>query len=361
MIRLIPIVFFAFGINLFSQANLNRLDDVMGNFFKTGNHEVFVTGSSIDVLNGNDIKYSFKSTGSKHIIFSPGKEYLLIQNYEFSQQKEDYIITGYIFDKNFKQSTTITTTAPFDLPHGVFSINDNGIIAYFNPLNYSLKIFNGSRIDSMILEKDIPFEMERESFICMNNEFVFIASTLTPVSLETPQENVLLFKVDLKSFTYEKKKIWLSALTYFNLVDDELVLSGVSFEDFLPGHMILKMDKTFSVLAENKTYAVEKLIKSGNSFVGSFSNYVYRFENDLALADIGTLKNDERVINISENENGIILVIAKQGNIYLTRFRENFAFDFNLSSTILNAKNFKRMIVDREVYIHTDQKTYIFK
>lgn len=361
MIRLYILIFIALVVNLFPQVNLNKIDDVMGNFFKSGTHEIFLTESSIDVLAGKETKYSYKSIGTKHVHYSPGKEYLLVQNYEFSQQKTDYIITGYIFSKDFSKERTITTIAPFDLPHGVFEINDHGVVATFNPLNYSLKIYKSDRVDSTILDKDIPFEMERESFICMNNESIFIATTLTPVSLEIPQENVVLFKIDINNLTFERKSFSLSALTYFNLFGDEIIISGVSFVDFFPQYKTAKMDRSFSLLAENNDYSVEKLIKSGKNFIASYSNYVYRFENDLSLSDLGTLKNDERVISISENQNGIILAIAKQGNVYLTRFYENFSFDFNLSSTILNARNFKRMIIDGEVYIHTDQKTYIFK
>lgn len=204
---------------------------VEGVFFTQQNHQFHFTQDEIKIAKSGENIFSKSFSGRKIFHFSPDKEFLLICNFSFPVRKENYNIEIFLFDKNYELINQKKLEAFYDMPHQIFAVNDEGIIAAYDPASMNLLLIDGDKQSNVKLEENINYEMERAAFINFSVEGLYIATNLKPVLMENYQPNCVIYKVDLGSNTFIKSMVNLSIFSAMNLCDEKIYLSGIRVEN----------------------------------------------------------------------------------------------------------------------------------
>ncbi|HEY4756674.1 MAG TPA: hypothetical protein VIH28_11505, partial [Ignavibacteriaceae bacterium] len=233
---------FFFPIISSSAQSLQIEKELNSSYYEFHEFEINLTTDKISIITDNQDIYTENLAGKKIYKASPAENYFLIANHQFSNEKVDYPVEIRVFDRNGGMILPYKFLAHYDLPHSLFVVNDEGILSLFDPLSFKVKIISKSSETEIELEKEVPFEMEKASFIQMNQDVLFILTSQSALDITENASNVKLYKVNLLDLSANKKVLDYNTPTLLKIIDGNVFISGVKFENLKSVGKTIKYD-----------------------------------------------------------------------------------------------------------------------
>lgn len=325
--------------------------------------ELRINLSPADILisSGNQAIFSEKLAGKKVFIASSAENFFFIANYQFSNQKTDYPVDVRVFGKNGSLVFPYKFIAPFDLPHPLIKVNDNGVLALFDPLSFKVKLISEESFNEVELEKDVPFEMEKSSYMEMNEDLLYILTSQSALDITENAGNVKLYKVNLFDLTLDKKEFDYNTPTLLKIVGGNLFISGVKFENFKPVGKTIKFDLQLNQLASNDKI-IENVIKHENRFYAKYFNSIFELQNDLSVSKEYRFNEGERISAILNNDKNIVVATSFSGKSILYFFSPDLSVDFNTTLDNFGVSKIENLsILGNHIIVHYDSKSVKIK
>lgn len=312
--------------------------EINGSYYKLNDLEINLSSDQISIMRNNENIYSENISGKKVFKSSPGGNYFFIASFLFSNEKSDYPIDIKVFEKTGEMIFRYKLTAPFDLPHPLISVNDNGFLALFDPLKFSVDFIGKESNRKVELEKDVPFEMEKAAFMEMNDDYLFVLTSQTALDVTENSENVKLYKINLSGLEIDKIELDYNTPTLLKIIDENVFVSGVKFENYKPLGKTIKYDSQLHQIASNDRI-LEDIIGYENGFYAKYFNRIYYLRNDLSIVNEKQLDNSERISHIAVWNDKLLAATSKAG--------ENNIFFFSNDLKVLYEENLKKLKIGR--------------
>lgn len=370
MIKKITLIFLILIFSndfIFSQANLNLSEVRSGNFIQLNDLQISCDSSSIKINKNNNNVFSEKIDGKKNILTSNNEKYFSIINYAFPSSQKiiddyEYKINYFIFNNDGKLISDGELNAIYDLPHPIFEINNNGILAAFNPYDFNLIIQKDNEKSEFKLIKDTEEEMERNAFIQIDDENIYIASTLNPVLIEKKMTNVILFKFSLNTNNIISQEIELSNIAMLKLIDNKLILSGIGFDNLIPVFKTFSMDKDLNVLINNTSNAFERIVEFNNRWFASFGNYLFELDKNLNVINKNSLQEKSKILELFGSNKKIIALTFVNNNYELLKITENLIYEkISLENKISFNRRPQINLIQNKLFIQNSNNTFILE
>jgi hypothetical protein len=316
-------------------------------YYEFHEFEIYLTYERILISKNEEEIFSDEIPGKKVFQPSPGGKYFLIANYQFLDQKIDYPAAINVFDGNAINVYSYSYSAPYDLPHSLTALNDEGILSLFDPLSFNVKIVNESSETEIELEKDIPFEMEKASFVEMNNDYLFILTSLSALDISENKSNAGLYKVDLHDSNFEKKILDYNTPTLLKIIDDNVFASGVGFENLKPIGKTIQYDFEMNEISSNDKI-IEKLIPHEDGFYAKYFNVIYNLNEDLAIPEEKSLSEGERILDMGIWNSKLVVVTNISGKSSLYHFFTDLNVDFKLPLPIFEVSKINDLSISED-------------
>lgn len=331
------------------------------NYYEFHEFEINLTSENINISRNGQNSYSENIIGKKILVTSPAENYFLIASYQFSNQKIDYPVEIRVFDRDGSVVFPFKFFAPFDLPHPLITINDNGLLALFDPLSFKVKLISQDSYNEIELEKDIPFEMEKVSFVEMNEDFLFILTSQNALDITENASNVTLYRVNLFDLKRDKVIIDYNTPTLLKLIGGNVFVSGVKFENLKPIGKTIKYDLNLNQLSSNEKI-IEKLIPHGKKYYAKYFNTIYDLENDITILNEKQLSTGERILGLALLSEKLVVVtdISKKNILYC--FLSDLRVDFKAPLDIFGVNKTEDFSISENfLIIHHDLKSVKIK
>jgi hypothetical protein len=285
----------------------------------------------------------------------------LIANFHFSEQKKEYPVEIDVFDRNASLVFSYEFHAPYDLPHPLFTVNGEGILSLFDPLNFKVKVISESSETEIELEKEIPFEMERASFIEANKDYLFVLTSLNTLDITETGNNVGLYKVNLGKLSFDKRSLDYNTPTLLEINDNNVFISGVKFENLKPIGKTIKYDFKLNQLSSNDKI-IERLIPNGNNFYAKYLNVIYDLNNDLSISNEKQLSEGERILDLGIWDEKLVVATNISGENNLYYFFPDLNIDFKVALHNFGVNKIEELsILENLVVIRHDSKSVKIK
>jgi len=335
--------------------------ELSSSYYEFNGFEINLTSNQINISKNKQDVYFKNINGKKVFKSSLGSSYFLIGNFQFSEQKKDYPVEIDVFDHNASLVFSYEFTAPYDLPHPLFTLNDEGILSLFDPLNFKVKVISESSETEIELEKEIPFEMERASFIEANNDYLFVLTSLNTLDITETGSNVGLYKVSLEKLSFDKRSLDYNTPTLLKIIDNKVFISGVKFENLKPTGKTIKYDFELNQLSSNDKI-IEKLIPNRNNFYAKYLNVIYDLNNDLSVSNEKQLSAGERILDLGIWDEKLVVAtnISRENNLYY--FFPDLNVDFKVALHNFRINKIEDLsILENFVVIRHDSKSVKIK
>lgn len=368
MIRKIALIFLIIIFSndfIFSQAKLNLLEARSGNYIQLNELEISCDSASIKIIKNNENIFAETFYGKKNILTSNNEKYFSIINYNFPSSEKisdnyEFKINYFTFDEKGKVISKGELNAIYDLPHPIFKLNNNGILAAFNPFDFKLMIFKPNENLEFNLVKDIKNEMERNAFIQIDDENVYIAATFEPPLLETKMNNVILFDIFLNSNNFISREIELSSLTMLKLIDNKIILSGISFDNLTTKFKTYLLDKDFNILESNISNAFEHVVELNNHLFASFGNNLFEFDKNFKVINKNSLPEKYKVLELFNLNKNIIALTFFNNKYELLNITENLTFEkISLRNNISFDVRPQIKLIQNKLFVQNSKSTFI--
>lgn len=333
-----------------------------GGYVETENFKVIFNNNGFEIISstGNSTLNKTAIEGIKDILFSPNQNYMLVINFAFRKDKEPYDVSYFLFNNNGEKIRERTITAHFDVPHPLFCVNDFGVILIYQPDYLFFNIDDGELSERIWLEKDAQFEMERTPYILAKGKFFYLITNLYPASLEYSIANTLLAEFDSDTKTFTTEIINLSMPTYLDKLGDDLIISGVKYENM----SLIKKCYLFSdgkIKSEINGMAFEKIIRLSDSrSVGFFGKELFLIGSDFQNV-VNTAGEWDKIFSIYLKEKTLFVIALKNNNLVIyssnVEIFDNFEEQAIFESTIFN----KVISTNKGIYIIVNNATIILQ
>src|SRR5690606_2304938 len=167
---IITLLILALFVTVYAQKSLKKINS---RYYLNRISGITLTQSEIKISENGIEKFSSSISGYKNYLAAPQGKYFLISNQAYDETQPQYEISLFFFNLNSEIVNELKLNASSDLPHPLFKVNDAGKIFAFDPLSFKLIIYDVGKKQEIQLEKDVPFEMERSSFIEVNENEVY--------------------------------------------------------------------------------------------------------------------------------------------------------------------------------------------
>jgi hypothetical protein len=350
------LLFFSITLSLPAQS-LKIEKEFNSSYYELNELEINLTADEISISKNNQNIYIESLSGKKNFKSSLAENYFLIANFQFSNEKIDYPVEVRVFDRNGQDIFPFKFLASFDLPHPILNINDNGVLALFDPLSFKVKLVGQETYNEIKLEKDVPFEMEKAAFVEMDDDFLFILTSQSALDITENASNAALYQVNIQDLSVKKKEIDYNTPTLLKIIGGYLFVSGVKFENLKPIGKTIKYDLQLNQLASNEKI-IEKLIPHSNGFYAKYFNTLYDLKNDISVLSEKQLTGGERITDIALSNGKLLVVttISGEDNGYI--FLPDLSIDFKISLNILDVKKIESFSIHNNyLIIHHDSKS----
>jgi hypothetical protein len=235
------------------------------------------------------------------------------------------------------------------------------MLALFDPLNFKVKVISESSENEIELEKEISFEMERASFIEANNDYLFVLSSLNTLDITETGSNVGLYKVNLEKLSFDKKSLDYNTPTLLKIIDDNVFVSGVKFENLKPVGKTIKYDFELNQLSSNEK-TIEKLIPNKNNFYAKYLNIIYDLNNDLSVSNEKYLSEGERILDLGIWDKRLVVITNIPGENNFYYFFPDLNVDFKVALHNFGVNKIEDLsILENLVVIRHDSKSVKIK
>ncbi len=209
-------------------------EEFNSSYYELNGIEINLTADKILITQDNQDVFSEDLIGKKIFQKSPAENYFLIANFKFSNDKVDYPVDIRVFDRDGNLVFPYKFMAPYDLPHSLLCLNDNAVLALFDPLSFKVKLIGDDSYKELELAKEVPFEMEKASFIEINEDFLFVLTSQSALDITENASNVKLYGINLFDLNVVKKELDYNTPTLLKIIGGNLFVSGVKFENLKP-------------------------------------------------------------------------------------------------------------------------------
>lgn len=355
--------FFLAAFILFSSALLafdkNDFKEIKCKYFIFNNKEIFLFQNDFQIKDENiSIKKSIE--GKKDFIVSDNSNYLLLINYGFLKSKENYSVTLFLFNRKLDLILEKEFKANFDLPHPIFSVNNNGLISSFNPIDFSLEIISENTSKLIKLKKVENLILERKSFLIPSSENIFVAATKEQMNFESSTPNVLLFSVDLNNSRITEKEIDLSTIISFQLIDDKIFLSGIKSNGMISTDELtyifdIKLNQQKKI---NSTFSFS--LKNENQYLSFYQNKISAFNYLNNKVNTNSIDNSQRIISLIEHQKKFYILSQTSSSIDVYKLKSTELIELEKIQSFGNKDYiFKVLINDGKVFMYSFEKTYL--
>jgi hypothetical protein len=315
------------------------------------------TQAEFNISKDKGIIFSEKLAGKKIFKSSPAENYFIIVNYQFSNEKTDYQIDVRVFDKNGELALPYKFQAYFDLPHSLVNINDNGVLALFDPLSFKVKLISKEYSREIELEKNPPFEMEKASYMEMNEDFLYVLTSELALDITENASNVKLYKIGLFDLNVDRKEIDYNTPTLIKLIGDRVFVSGVKFKDLKPIGKTIMYDLQLNELSSNDKI-IEKLVSNDKTLYAKYFNIIYEMKTDLTVSNSKILPKEERICDIAAWKNNLVVITETSGERKMYSFLPNLNMDLSSRLNILPSNRVDNVVVyGDDLIIHYDSRS----
>ena len=357
-----PALLISLFISVSSSAQPVQVEkELNSSYYEFNEFEINLTSNQISISRNTQDVYFKNINGKKVCKLSLGGNYFLIANFQFSEQKKDYPVEIDVFDRSGSLVFSYEFLALYDLPHPLLTVNDEGILSLFDPLNFKVKIISESSETEIELEKDIPFEMERASFIDVNNDYLFILTSLNTLDITEAGSNVGLYKVSLQNLSFDKKSLDYNTPTLLKIIDDNIFVSGVNFENLKPIGKTIKYDFELKHLSSNDKI-IETMIPNDEELYAKYFDIIYNLKNDLSVINEKQLTEGERILDLGIWNEKLIIVTNISGENNLYCFFHDLHVDFKVALHNFGVNKIEDLsILENLVVIRHDSKSVKIK
>lgn len=162
-----------------------------GAFLGSGGMEIIASADRITINHPASGKVTQEVKGVKKFISSPSGLYTVVLSFNFQPGKSDYPVYLYLVSHSSGLIYTKTITAPFDLPHPLFAVDDKGVIYSFEPLRMKLTTdLLGNNSEIMIVD-NAEFQLERTFFL--KADAGSVTGAVNILGRDDTGENIVLF------------------------------------------------------------------------------------------------------------------------------------------------------------------------
>ncbi len=309
-----------------------------GTYHKLNTLEIRLDADRILITENKLPLYTEDIAGKKVFKASHAENYFLISSYQFSTEKTDYPVEVRLFDKSGMLILPLRFTAPYDLPHPLLDVNDNGVLASFDPLSYKVKLIGEEIYKEIELEKDVPFEMERAAYLQMNEDLLYILTSRQALDITEEANNVSLYRINISDLSFAQRKIDYNTPTTLKLIGGYLFISGVKFENLQPLGRTIKYNLNLDEIAANDMI-IEKIIFYENKFFAKYFNKIYELDDNLKVIRELSFAAGERIVDLIALNDKIFVVTHISGENFLYQLSSDFNIDFKQSLNIFEVKN----------------------
>ncbi|GMU86549.1 MAG: hypothetical protein AMXMBFR48_17910 [Ignavibacteriales bacterium] len=203
--------------------DFTKREETAGAFFSSEGMEIIASSDRITVNHPSTGKVTQSIKGVKKFIQSPSGAYLVILSFDFQPGKSDYPVSLFLVSRSSGLIYNKTLTAPFDLPHPLFAVDDNGVVYSFEPLSLTLTADRIGNISEISIVEDAEFQMERTFFLKAGNGSVIGAVNL--LGRDDSGDNILLFAYDFSTKSLKSKRLRGSTISGMEIADGEILLT----------------------------------------------------------------------------------------------------------------------------------------
>jgi hypothetical protein len=336
-------------------------EELNSSYYELHGLEINLTSDQISINRGDQNIYKENTAGKKVFRASPAENYFLIANYGFSNQKVDYPVGIRVFNRDGLMDLPFKFRAPYDLPHPIINVNDNGVLALFDPLNFKVKLISEESYNEIELEKDVPFEMEKASFVEIEDDFLFILTSQRALDVTENASNAVLYKVNLNDLRIDKKIIDYNTPTMLKIIGGGIYVSGVKFENLKPIGKTIKYDMMLNQLSSNDNI-IEKLLPHTNKFYAKYFNVIYDLNKDLSISNEKKLSIGERILDFDILNERLYVISSASGKNYLYCFFPDLSIDFKAPLDNFGINNIEDLSVSGNLLIiHHESKSVKIK
>lgn len=329
------------GKNYFlNSIRVQTTDEIINVFPKTGSPEAYYL------------------KGTKHARYSPSNNYLLISNFNFSTDKADYDITYLLFDKAGDRISEYRDKAPYDLPHKLSAVTDEGIVILFNPLNFEIEIIDKEMRRSLMLEKEMPFEMERASFISAAGNDIYVISSHKPLDLHDTSVNTYIYKVSLVSDTFEKRETSFSVPTALYVSAEGVAAAGAVYTNGAMEHRLNILSENLEVKSSFNIPA-EKICSAGGIFYSKYGSTIYKLEG--SSSEEFKFDNTGRITDFIADETGISVLVADSESTYFYKLSSGLDVVFYTVLNNVESGNYIKLYsaAGKKIILHSNKTLII--
>lgn len=323
--------------------------------------EIDLSGESIRITEDSQNIYTENISGKKIFKSSSAENYFLIANFQFSTNKVDYSVEVRVFDKKGEMIFPFKFIAAYDLPHPLLTINDNGVLGFFDPLAFKIKLLSDDSYQEFQLEKEVSFEMEKAAFMEMTEDFLFVLTSHAALDITENASNVMLYRINIVDSKVDKRIFDYNTPTYFGIIEGYVYISGVKFENLQPIGRTFKLNLNMETQSSNDKI-IEKIFSWGNLLYAKYFNKIYQLDKDLAIINQFQFAAGERIIDIFCSDKKLFASTSLSGKNFLHLLSHDLNVDFTNSLDIFEINNLSDVNTNKNtLVIHHDSKTTVLQ
>lgn len=355
------LLFLLIGTSLiFPQEKFIPAQELPFNLFYFNEIEIRTTSNYIEVINGNSVLMRENINGNKDVIYSPDGNISAVFNYEFKQEKTEYPVTIFILNSNGSLINKIIHYPFFDLPHPIYSIDNNGELTSLDLFTLTIKVdkLNGEKIEYQ-LEREIENEMERTGYLFSTETNIYSIVTLTPADITQDYANVSVYSIEKSNGIINRKLIELSQLTGCFFDNENLIISGVQFGNEIKKKTIV-FDNRINFKKEINSFNFEEIKKFNNKYAALFFDNIYLLNENFEVISTYDSGIRNRLKNLNYHNSSIYFISNLNNSFLIYKLNENFNIDFKKSLTIFDTVTyFKFKINNDKLFLNVNETTYI--
>lgn len=158
-----------------------------------------------------------------------------------------------------------------------------------------------------------------------------------------------------------KEEIGYNIATLLKIIDGDVFISGVKFENLNPVGKTIKYNLQLNELSFNEII-IEKLIPLGNEFYAKYFNTIYDLKNDLSASNQKRLSDGERISDITVSNEKLIVMTNITGGNKLYFLLPDLSIDFKETLDNFEVNEMEDLsILGNYVIIHHDSKSIKIK
>ncbi len=337
----------AFFVTTNSQVQTKTIGEFSFQHHQISDVNVQLTDASLQLVKENTSIYLNLIEGKKTFDTSPDNKFFFITNFAFIDEDGDYPVTLFVFNENGELYYSHEVLAPFDLPHPLFAVNNEGVLAYFEPLSFTLTIVKEEMINPIKLEESIEFEMEKSFFISFNDSGVYLLTTIGQTDIEGRNNfNTYFYYINYPFNNVTKRIINFSVPTALSVFEEEVIISGIRFENMQPFMETQLYSNDVELKLTINGFSYQQIIKTAEGYAASYAGKLFYMDNNFnekfsfIIGDTGIIRNVEQfsdfiAVLFHNNQEDMIYLFDKN----LNKVHEHLITGFTGKSTLSMHKN----------------------